>query len=100
MTAEGEGLALALDRSSVSVDVATLRPGHDEPFEPSCWKGSLVMVQTGALRLHCQSGRAAVFTAGSVLYLDRLPLASLGADGNEATVLVILHPAPRQERGA
>ena len=75
--------------------VTVLAPGEDSLFVADDWRGCLVMVQSGLLRLTCQSGRTAVFEAGSLLYLDGLQLASVGSDSATATVLLTIRRTKR-----
>lgn len=91
MSAEGaDGLLLPLGNAAETIEIAELAAGERIPFDPYRWRGRLVMVQTGELHLQCRSGQRAMFRAGSVLSLERLPLVSVSAGTRDAAILLLL----------
>ena len=97
MSAEPEGLHLNLGRTRVEAraEVTVVRSGEPLPFGPQRWHDSLVLVQSGVVRMTCLAGAEAVFEAGSVLYFRGLPLASISADGEQDAVLLVISRSPR-----
>lgn len=83
MTADGLAFRLGAD-----VRCTVLEPHVERPYDPDDWRGALVLVQRGTLRVQCRSGHRAVFGRGSVLHLQDLTLRSISADGDDAAVLL------------
>jgi len=99
MSTSSDGLVFGLDGETGSVAMTVLDPGEDTPFVADDWRGCLIMVQSGALRLTCRSGRTAIFNAGSLLYLDGLELTSVGSGFADVTVLLTIRPSKRISTG-
>jgi hypothetical protein len=79
---------------AADLERVVLAPGRETPVVPARWRGVLLIVARGALRLRCESGRTEVFPRGSVLYFEGIPLVAMAADGTEATVLVAVRRRP------
>ena len=92
MSAEPEGLHLSLDGPALRgrASITVVRPGEPTPYDAELWQDSLVLVQSGVLRMTCHTGAHAVFEAGSVVYFRGLPLATISADGVDDAVLLVL----------
>lgn len=89
-----EGLAISLDMTlrTGRVSHVALDPGDVLAFDLEDWRGALVLVQHGSVRLECRSGGSAVFPTGSILYLDSLPLNSIIAADEPVLLLAVRRP--------
>lgn len=94
MSSEPEGLVLDLGPGRGWV-VAVLRAGDPVDFDQETWRDALVLVQSGALRITCRSGRTVQFAAGAIVYFRGLELATIGAGGGADAVLLALRREPR-----
>jgi hypothetical protein len=93
MNSESDGLIFAVGRTSgTNCSLLSFPAGSPVIYDPTAWEQTLVMVQQGVLRLTCPSGRRADFSAGSIVSLARLSLATIGAAGGEAVTLLLLSP--------
>jgi hypothetical protein len=72
----------------VDIRTVALEPGRKLTYDEDEWRGALVTVESGELELEMLCGRSAYFQKGDVLWLEGLPLASLGNRGDEPAVLV------------
>ena len=92
MSSPPEGLHFDLERAcrTAQARVAVLPAGEPEPYDEELWRDSLVLVQSGQLRMTCLTGAHAVFGAGSVVHLRGLSLSTIGADGDADAVLLVI----------
>lgn len=67
-----------------------LVPGDWQVFDPSEWRDALVIVEAGALELHCSRGGRRRFDAGAMLCFLGLGLRALHNPGVVDTVLVAI----------
>jgi hypothetical protein len=72
-----------------------LEPGAWQVFDPAEWRDALVIIESGALELHCSRGGHRRFDTGAMLCFLGLGLRALHNPGVEETVLVAISRAER-----
>ena len=68
--------------------VTELQPGATVPFDPVDWRGAVVVVRDGVVRLRLRSGVQQEFVARDVLWLAGLDVLHLHTPGPELAALV------------
>lgn len=68
--------------------VTELSPGSTVAFDPVDWRGAVVVVREGVVRLRLRSGVEQEFTARDVLWLAGLDVLDLHNPGNALGALV------------
>jgi hypothetical protein len=85
-------LVAALERDALEPSFerwqVVLPPRSQWPTSASEWDGAVVLVESGAVELGCDSGDRRTFMAGHVLALGWLNVTSLGNPGSEPVRLL------------